>query len=134
MKSLLETEVKKEEITVKQNPWLSLLKSRVLMMRFAACCWCWVAVAFVYYGLTINSVALSGDKYVNFALNMSMEIVASLLIMMALERFGRKWTIFVAFLLCGVACVIPFFVCKSSKFTYTMIYPYSRLGIGSNNK
>ncbi|CAG9787575.1 unnamed protein product [Diatraea saccharalis] len=102
-------ENKKEE-TVKTNPWLQLLRSKVLIFRFLTCCWCWVAVAFVYYGLTINSVSLSGDKYVNFALNMAMEVVASLLIVMALERFGRKWSIFVAFLVCGFACVTPFFV------------------------
>ncbi|CAH0399952.1 unnamed protein product [Chilo suppressalis] len=105
----LDQESKKEE-TVKSNAWLQLLRSKVLIFRFLTCCWCWIAVAFVYYGLTINSVALSGDKYVNFALNMAMEVVASLLIMMALERFGRKWSIFVAFLVCGAACVTPFFV------------------------
>ncbi|XP_028161577.1 organic cation transporter protein-like [Ostrinia furnacalis] len=110
MKALLETETEKQKEAVKTNAWLRLLRSRVLMLRFAACAWCWVAVAFVYYGLTINSVALAGDKHVNFALNMGMEVVASLLLMMALERFGRKWTIFLAFLLCGLACVIPFFI------------------------
>ncbi|XP_028042239.1 organic cation transporter protein-like [Bombyx mandarina] len=101
--------MKSDSDSTSSNPWLRLLRSRVLVGRFAICSWCWVAVAFVYYGLTINSVSLSGDKYANFALNMSMEIVASLLIMMALERFGRKWSIFVAFLVCGVACVTPYF-------------------------
>ncbi|XP_026319221.1 solute carrier family 22 member 15-like [Hyposmocoma kahamanoa] len=92
------------------NPWLELVRSHVLMMRFAVCSWCWVAAAFAYYGLTINSVSLSDDKYTNFALNMAMEVVASLLLMMALERFGRKKSVFFSFLLCGVACVMPHFV------------------------
>ncbi|XP_049872467.1 organic cation transporter protein-like [Pectinophora gossypiella] len=109
MKSL-EKDCQKTESQPRGNPWASLLRSRVLLGRFAVCCWCWVATTFVYYGLTINSVSLSGDKYVNFALNMSMEVVASLLIMMALERFGRRRSIFIAFLLCGVACVTPYFV------------------------
>lgn len=93
-----------------QNAWLRLVRSRVLMARLALVGWCWAAVAFVYYGLTINSVLLSGDKHVNFALNMAMEVVASLLIMMALERFGRKRSIFCAFMLCGLACVTPYFI------------------------
>lgn len=92
--------------------WRALLRSRVLLARFAACGWCWAATSFVYYGLTINSVALSGDKYANFALNMAMEIVASFFLVMLLERFGRKRSIFVAFLVCGVVCVTPFFVCE----------------------
>lgn len=95
------------------NPWGRLARSRRLVLRLLLCCWCWVAVSFVYYGLTVNSVALSGDKYTNFALSMAMEVVASLLIMMALERFGRKRSIFAAFLVCGVACVVPYFVCES---------------------
>ncbi|XP_050348279.1 organic cation transporter protein-like [Nymphalis io] len=97
------------EVKSEGNPWFSLIKSRVLMLRFAACSWCWVSASFVYYGLTISSVSVSGDKYTNFALTMAMEIVASLLIMMALERFGRKRCIFVAFLLCGISCVTPYF-------------------------
>ncbi|CAK1585788.1 unnamed protein product [Parnassius mnemosyne] len=93
-----------------QVSWLALVKTRALVVKLAACGWCWAAAAFIYYGLTINSVALSGDKYINFALNMAMEIVASLLIMMALERFGRKKSILASFLVCGVACIAPFFI------------------------
>lgn len=101
------------------NPWLELMCSHVLMMRFAVCSWCWVAAAFVYYGLTINSVSLSDDKYTNFALNMAMEVVASLLLMMALERIGRKKSVFFSFLVCGFACVTPLFICKlNSRLLY----------------
>uniref|UniRef100_A0A2A4K5Q8 Major facilitator superfamily (MFS) profile domain-containing protein n=2 Tax=Heliothis virescens TaxID=7102 RepID=A0A2A4K5Q8_HELVI len=92
------------------SAWREVLRSRVLLMRLAVCGWCWASTTFVYYGLTINSVALSGNKYTNFALNMAMEVAASLLIMMALERIGRKLCIFLAFLLCGIACVSPFFI------------------------
>lgn len=108
----LNEDAKLEDKVEQTSPWRSLLRSRVLVIRFIVCCWCWIATTFVYYGLTINSVSLSGNKHVNFALNMSMEIAASLLIMMALERIGRKMCIFLAFLLCGVACVSPFFICK----------------------
>ncbi|XP_037969232.2 organic cation transporter protein-like [Plutella xylostella] len=105
-----ESETAKEEAESEGSAWLSLVKSRVLMWRMTACSWCWICTTFVYYGLTINSVSLSGNKYTNFALNMGMEIVASLILMMSLEKFGRKRSIFAAFLLCGVACVIPYFV------------------------
>ncbi|XP_045499390.1 organic cation transporter protein-like [Colias croceus] len=111
----------------KENPWLSLLKSRVLMVRFLACCFCWVAAAFVYYGLTINSVALSGDKYTNFALNMVMDIVASLLIMMALERIGRRISICVAFVLCGISSLIP--ILTSNATTNQSVYFMGKLSI-----
>ncbi|KAJ8723058.1 hypothetical protein PYW08_002970 [Mythimna loreyi] len=108
--SKLKDDTNAEAPQTRQSAWLSVVRSRVLMWRLAVCGWCWAATTFVYYGLTINSVALSGNKHVNFALNMSMEIAASVLIMMALERIGRKLCIFLAFLLCGVACVSPFFI------------------------
>ncbi|XP_014357044.2 organic cation transporter protein isoform X2 [Papilio machaon] len=113
LKSIIANEKKDtEDVDVKKSavlPWSALVTSRTLLLRLVACGWCWAAAAFVYYGLTINSVALSGDKYVNFALNMTMEMVASFLIMMSLERVGRKRTVLVAFLLCGGACIAPFF-------------------------
>ncbi|CAK1555048.1 unnamed protein product [Leptosia nina] len=100
------------------NACFNLTRSRVLVLRFAACSFCWVAAAFVYYGLTVNSTALSGDKYTNFALNMAMEIVASLLIMMALERIGRKISIAVAFLLCAAVSGLPLFIGSEMKRTH----------------
>ncbi|XP_068633971.1 organic cation transporter protein-like [Battus philenor] len=103
----------KQQLTVKKvrsTSWLELVRSRQLVARLAVCGWCWAAAAFVYYGLTINVVALSGNKHANFALNMGMEIVASILIMMSLERFGRKKSIFASFLLCGSATIAPFFI------------------------
>ncbi|XP_022121629.2 organic cation transporter protein [Pieris rapae] len=95
------------------NVWIAIgqvVRSRALVLRLLACCSCWIMAAFIYYGLTINSIALAGNKYTNFALNMAMEVAASLLIMMALERIGRKITISVAFSLCGFAAVLPFFI------------------------
>lgn len=64
-------------VTEKQpahNPWLMLLKSRRLVIRFLACCWCWVAVAFVYYGLTINSV----NNYFNIEVGKTFEAMKAL--------------------------------------------------------
>ncbi|CAG5054697.1 unnamed protein product [Parnassius apollo] len=113
----------------KRVSWLTLMRNRALLIRLVACGWCWAAAAFVYYGLTINAVALSGDKYINFALNMAMEIVASLLIMMALERFGRKKSILVSFLVCGVACIAPFFTSHAG--TSLGLYFAGKLGATS---
>ncbi|XP_053604460.1 solute carrier family 22 member 3-like isoform X2 [Plodia interpunctella] len=109
----LEKDSAEETSKTEGNPWLRLIKSRVLLGRFLLCGWCWAACSFVYYGLSINSVSLAGQRHVNFALNMAMEIVASLLLMMLLERVGRKRTVFLSFLLCGVACVVPFFISHS---------------------
>ncbi|GBP80791.1 hypothetical protein EVAR_54236_1 [Eumeta japonica] len=98
------------EHTGETGPWRRLVRSRALMARLALCSCCWAATSFVYYGLTINSVSLSERKHVDFALNMLMEVVASLLLAMALERFGRRKSILTALFACGVVCVLPYFI------------------------
>ncbi|CAD0201586.1 unnamed protein product [Chrysodeixis includens] len=97
-----------------RSAWHQLVRSRVLMLRFLVMAWCWACTTFVYYGLTLNSVSLSGNKHVNFCLNMFMEFCACVLIMMSVDRFGRKLSIFYSFILSGVACVSSFLVANAS--------------------
>lgn len=50
------------------------VKSRILLFRFVVIVYNWIANAFVYYGLSLNSTQLSGNKYLNYALVCLIEI------------------------------------------------------------
>lgn len=50
------------------------LKSRPLVVRFVIIVYNWITNAFVYYGLSLNSTSLSGNKYLNYALVCLIEI------------------------------------------------------------
>lgn len=50
------------------------LKSKILLTRFAILVYSWITNAFVYYGLSLNSTSLSGNKYLNYALVCLIEI------------------------------------------------------------
>lgn len=50
------------------------IKSRVLIVRFVIIVYNWITNAFVYYGLSLNSVSLSGNKYLNYTLVCLIEI------------------------------------------------------------
>lgn len=50
------------------------LKSKTLMIRFVILIYNWITNAFVYYGLSLNSTSLSGNKYLNYALVCLIEI------------------------------------------------------------
>lgn len=50
------------------------LKSRVLVVRFVIIVYNWITNAFVYYGLSLNSTSLSGNKYLNYTLVCLIEI------------------------------------------------------------
>jgi hypothetical protein len=68
------------------------------------------ANAFVYYGLSVNSTSLGGNKYLNFALVCLVEIPGYTLAWVAMNRLGRRWSLAGSLLLCSVTCMAAVFV------------------------
>lgn len=114
MKQLTESKVKPtDEKQVKkveeEGLWMQVFRSPIIMKRLAICSWWWITCTFVFYGLAINSVSLAGDKYTNYMLVVSVEVIAVITNALVLDRIGRKRTLLVAYTVCGVACIsIPF--------------------------
>ena len=46
-------------------------------------------MSFVYYGLSLNSSALGGNPYINFAISGAIEIPAYLILPIVCKYFGR---------------------------------------------
>lgn len=84
---------------------IEVFKSRILLIRLANCCLCWITNAFVYYGLSLNSVTLAGDKYMNFILVCTAEIPGYIITIYVLNKFGRKYSLCASMVVCGVACL-----------------------------
>lgn len=113
MKQLSEEKVKpleeKKDEKAAEGLWTQVLQSPIIMTRLAICSWWWITCTFVFYGLAINSVSLAGDKYTNYMLVVSVEVIAVVTNALVLDRFGRKRTLLCAYTVCGLACVaIPF--------------------------
>lgn len=81
-----------------------------MLTRLMACSFCWLTNTFVYYGLSLNSVAFAGDKYVNFILVAVVEIPAYFLTWFLTDYVGRKATLSSSFLLSGAFCLAIQFV------------------------
>lgn len=113
----VEEKVKVDENTSKkvENLWSQVLHSPIIMTRLAICSWWWITCTFVFYGLAINSVSLAGDKYTNYMLVVSVEVISVVTNALVLDRIGRKRTLLVAYLVCGISCVAITFV-PDSKF------------------
>ncbi|XP_026667654.1 solute carrier family 22 member 21-like isoform X2 [Ceratina calcarata] len=94
----------------KKSPVMEVLKSSVILTRLLVCSFCWLTNTFVYYGLSLNSVAFAGDKYVNFILVAVVEIPAYFLTWFLTDYIGRKATLSSSFLLSGVFCLAIQFV------------------------
>ncbi|XP_063224048.1 organic cation transporter protein-like [Bacillus rossius redtenbacheri] len=83
---------------------LKLVRSRRLMLRFLNCCTCELTNAFVYVGLTLTSVAVAGDKNVNFVLVGLVEVPASVVTYYTMDRFSRRLYQATSLMLCA-ACL-----------------------------
>ena len=126
MKQLSEEKVapaEKKDDKPEEGLWMQVFHSPIIMRRLAICSWWWITCTFVFYGLAINSVSLAGDKYTNYMLVVSVEVVAVVTNALVLDRFGRKRTLLCAYTVCGLACVAIPFVPKS-KF-YSVDYKYN---------
>lgn len=86
--------------------FLMVTKSRILSIRLINCCFCWFTNGFVYYGLSVQSVVLGGNKYVNFIMVSVGEIPAVALTYVLLQRVGRKWTLSCSMIVTGIVCIL----------------------------
>ncbi|KYQ53258.1 Solute carrier family 22 member 4 [Trachymyrmex zeteki] len=93
-----------------RKPIVQVLHSSVILIRLLVCSFCWITNTFVYYGLSLNSVAVGGDKYLNFMLVAVVEIPAFWIGCVLNNRIGRKSTLSGAFMLSGVFCFASQFV------------------------
>ncbi|XP_022126190.2 solute carrier family 22 member 5 [Pieris rapae] len=110
-----------------------MLGSKIIALRVLLCCYLWMTCSFTYYGLSINSVFLAGNKYLNFSLVAFVEIPANFVCLMILDKFGRKKVLVTVYMLSAIFCMslsfIPedlsiwrlvFYLC--GKFSITIAY------------
>lgn len=89
-----------------QGKFLMVTESRILFQRLINCCFCWFTNGFVYYGLSVQSVVLGGNKYVNFIMVSIGEIPAVALTYILLQRVGRKWSLSSSMIVAGIVCIM----------------------------
>lgn len=82
-----------------------VLKKRVFVIRLCICAFAWIAAAFVSYGISLTSVSLAGDKYVNFVVVAIAGIPAMVLCYFMMESLGRRWTMFSSLLIGGASII-----------------------------
>ncbi|XP_073959936.1 organic cation transporter protein-like [Choristoneura fumiferana] len=125
-------EVKKEEIDddkAKVSTFKQVIRSRVIRTRVCMCSFLWITCTFVYYGLSINSVSLGGNKYMNFMLVSFMDIPGSILCLIVLDRFGRKKILSIFYIMSACLCICQSFVPEDPKWLSLALYLSGKLCI-----
>ncbi|KAJ0175267.1 hypothetical protein K1T71_009408 [Dendrolimus kikuchii] len=98
-------EEKLKQKAEKPSVFFQVIKSNIIIMRLMACSFLWITCTFVYYGLSINSVSLAGNKYINFMLVAFIEIPANIMCLLVLDRFGRKRVMIITYILSACLCI-----------------------------
>lgn len=89
----------------KHNSIWNIFSNRRLIIRFLICAFNWITNAFVSYGISLTSVSLAGDKYINFIVIALAGVPAMYVCYMMLEKLGRRWTLIIS-LSIGGSCII----------------------------
>jgi OCT family organic cation transporter-like MFS transporter 4/5 len=77
------------------------IRKRTLLIFFS-----WLIVAMVYYGLSLNSKNLGGDRYLNGFLSGFVEVPAVVVIIPLLSRLGRVKCYSGTFIAGGICCML----------------------------
>ena len=96
-------------------------KSKKLMIRSSVILLNWLTNTFVYYGISFNTSALSGDPYLNFTLSVFVELIAIITCQFTLEKFGRKKPYAINMVITGVALLLIQFVPKKMSYMVTIL-------------
>jgi len=72
----------------------------------------WFVNSGTYYGISLSTSDLGGNPYINFLISAAVEIPANLLVLLVLNRFGRKIPLCVFMLVAGVTLLATGFIEK----------------------
>ncbi|XP_023935689.2 organic cation transporter protein-like [Bicyclus anynana] len=119
----LEEERKKaDELARKETePWLVVLvfrHKRILVRCMVSPVW-WITTTFIYYGMSINAVNMSGNRYLNYVAVSAVEIPGYWAAVVLMARIGRKPVLFCAFWVC-CACQIGYIFIPSDQYAASL--------------
>ncbi|CAB3244112.1 unnamed protein product [Arctia plantaginis] len=101
------------QTTDKKSQFYKAVRSSIIWKRLIICSFLWMTCSLVYYGLSINSVSLSSNRYVSFMLVTLVEIPAYIVVVIVLDKYGRKRTLMTTFIICGITMLLFSFLPRS---------------------
>ncbi|OWF41581.1 organic cation transporter protein-like [Mizuhopecten yessoensis] len=127
---------KSDALSVRQYTFMDLVATPRIRARSLILFYLWFAVAVGYYGLSLSVTSLPGNKYFNFATSGSVELVAFILVVIIIKRFGRRKCLLFFFMIGASACitagVISFYSEQGSKMSQlsTGFAIFGKFGMG----
>ena len=91
------------------EPWLivQVFRHKKILLRVIVSPVWWITTTLVYYGLSLNAVNMSGNRYLNYVAVAAVEIPGYWIAYYLMDRIGRKPVLVGSFWLCA-ACQIAY--------------------------
>lgn len=108
-----------------------LFKSSNLRMKTLNVCLCWFANSLTYYGLSLSAGKLYGDPYLILFIMGLVEFPSYIVIVLILDRLGRRPITSTLMLAGGICCIFAAFIAQGSM-TATSIVMLGKLFIAGS--
>lgn len=126
LRETAEAERKKSEIEGVNEPSLvvQVFRNKTILLR---CCvspiW-WITNTFIYYGMSINAVNLSGHRYINYIAVAAAQLPGYWAAMFLLDRVGRRPVLIASFWICAACQAAYIFMPNGELLNLIAIHSY----------
>nr|XP_006978087.1 solute carrier family 22 member 3 [Peromyscus maniculatus bairdii] len=122
-----EITVTDEEVS---NPsFLDLVRTPQMRKCTLILMYAWFTSAVVYQGLVMRLGIVGGNLYIDFFISGLVELPGALLILLTIERLGRRLPFAASNIVAGVACLVTAFLPEGITWLRTLVATLGRLGI-----
>ncbi|NXH11110.1 S22A3 protein, partial [Bucco capensis] len=108
---------------------LSLLRTPQMRRNTLILMYAWFASALIYQGLVMRLGIAGGNLYLDFFISGAVELPAALLILVTIDRIGRRIPFAISNIVAGIACLITAFLPEDIPWLKTTVSTLGRLGI-----
>ncbi|KAK9874717.1 hypothetical protein WA026_005534 [Henosepilachna vigintioctopunctata] len=111
-----------------QINFIHIVKSISLCSRLVNCIFLWVACAILFYGLSLNSVTLAGDSYMDFILISLAEVPGYWISSLLADNVGRRSSLAASYAITFAACMGFIFLRGTWKWIEMLFYCIGKFG------
>jgi len=102
----------------------TLMKSKIMRVMVVMNLFTWFVNNAVYYGISFQIDTLKGDVFVNNAISGALDIVAQVLLVLVLERVGRRIMLMTSLGFAGVALILSTISNSSGSETVGLVFAF----------
>ncbi|XP_036364175.1 organic cation transporter protein isoform X2 [Octopus sinensis] len=121
----------KKVLSQKNYTFIDLFRTPRLAITTVNVCFSWLVASMLYYGVTLHSVDMAGNRYVNFLLLAFVEFPSHLTSFCLFKRFDHRRPICFFLMFSGLNCIVSNFVTKGSFWFPLILVVLGKFGIAS---